>query len=352
MLPSRRILGGRLLKEHAKRWFKKAIEALRTMQTNTEGRVNLSSDVWMNIAKVHLLGVQLTLFGVALTYVLPPAGDHHDRLAIAEELEKIMKKALNENRNTDNASQCARARRISALRWPQMIFMFCFAHDVNNLVKAILRSTFRESALQMLYRQYKTDDDFPTCLHVWGDTAFWSKLKSAEAVIAPLSYASYRLQREENTCGAVQDSVRREELVKCIEHRWSQCEQPLFMLGYALHPAYYEHARELPSTVVSEVGVLPKIAVYYYRRLFATEDVGFIWSDMFTWMRGTYTRAKPNEIEGGPWEYWQYMTKEKPNSLLPQLAIAVLSVAVNTATCVWRFCELGQIHSALRHRVK
>ncbi|KAG2796906.1 hypothetical protein PC116_g29160 [Phytophthora cactorum] len=95
MLPSRRILGGRLLKEHAKRCFEKAIEALTTMQTNTEGRVNLSSGVWMNIAKEHLLGVQLTLFGVALTYALPPAGDRHDGLAIAEELEKIMKKALN-----------------------------------------------------------------------------------------------------------------------------------------------------------------------------------------------------------------------------------------------------------------
>ncbi|KAG6957070.1 hypothetical protein JG687_00010214 [Phytophthora cactorum] len=29
----------------------------------------------------------------------------------------------------------------------------------------------------MLYRQYKTDDDFPTCLRVWGDTEFCSILK-------------------------------------------------------------------------------------------------------------------------------------------------------------------------------
>ncbi|KAF1784446.1 hypothetical protein GQ600_7870 [Phytophthora cactorum] len=65
------------------------------------------------------------------------------------------------------------------------------------------------------------------------------------------------------------------------------------MLGYALHSTYAEHARELPTTAVSGVGVLPKIAVYYYRRLFATEDVGFIRSDMFKWMRGTLTRAKP-----------------------------------------------------------
>ncbi|KAF1784445.1 hypothetical protein GQ600_7869 [Phytophthora cactorum] len=183
-----------------------------------------------------------------------------------------------------------------------MIFTFCFAQDINNLVKAILQSTFRavagqaaaavncmnassskwlkcarrlmtqyydrslglrslcatrwnslcatrwnsmqgcvaslfrvRSALQMFYRQYKIDDDFPTCLHVLGDIAFWSKLKSAEAVIAPLCYASYRLQREDNTVGDVvlsyseiyrafsQDGVRREELVKCVEHRWSQC---------------------------------------------------------------------------------------------------------------------------------
>ncbi|KAG6942133.1 hypothetical protein JG688_00018300 [Phytophthora aleatoria] len=34
-----------------------------------------------------------------------------------------------------------------------------------------------QSALQMLYRQYKTDDDFPKCLHVLGDTEFCSMLK-------------------------------------------------------------------------------------------------------------------------------------------------------------------------------
>ncbi|KAF1784439.1 hypothetical protein GQ600_3099 [Phytophthora cactorum] len=64
--------------------------------------------------------------------------------------------------------------------------------------KAVLHLCFVYGPLYKCFnRQYKIDDDFPTCLHVLGDIAFWSKLKSAEAVIAPLCYASYRLQREE-----------------------------------------------------------------------------------------------------------------------------------------------------------
>ncbi|KAG6957067.1 hypothetical protein JG687_00010213 [Phytophthora cactorum] len=60
---------------------------------------------------------------------------------------------------------------------------------------------------------------------------------------------------------------------------------------------------------------------------------------MFKWMRGTFMRVKPNEIEGGLWEYWQYMAQAKPNSLLPKVAIAVLSVAVSTAKCERLFNE-------------
>ncbi|KAG7383150.1 hypothetical protein PHYPSEUDO_003981 [Phytophthora pseudosyringae] len=219
-----------------------------------------------------------------------------------------------------------------------------------------------QSALQWVFRQYESDDDFPTQLTVLGSGFFWSELKRAEAVIAPLSYASYRLQRDENTLGDVvisyrniysgfrQDfsSSRRDELVTCVEARWLQCEQPLFILGYALHPGYAESARALPDTKVSGFGQLPKIAVYYYQRLFETEDVGTIRMDMFAWMEGTFTRTKASEYNDCLWEYWRYLAKESPDSLLPQLVLVVLSVAVNTATCERLFSELGLIHTARR----
>eukprot|EP00644_Phytophthora_capsici_P009097 jgi/Phyca11/101772/e_gw1.6.830.1 len=203
-----------------------------------------------------------------------------------------------------------------------------------------------QSALQTLYRQYKTNCDFPSQLRVFGESLFWEELKEAEAIIAPLSYASFRLQRDENTLGDVVQSfreiyegfqqhlVRRDKLVECVEHRWEQCEQPLFMLGFALHPVYAETARALPETAVSGTGTLCKIAVYYFRRLFATEDIGEIRRDMLAWMKGRFTRTKPSEFPNAPWEYWE-----------------ILSIAVNTATCERLFSELGVIHTAKRNRM-
>lgn len=337
VLPSRRVLGGRVLKEHATRCAEKDTETLRALQEETGGRINILSDVWKNISKEHLLGVQLTLFGVVLTYSLEPCDDRHDGLSTAEDLETIIKRAIKDGWSigacvTDNAGQCGRARRILAIRWPNIVFIICFAHDVNNLVRSVLKTAFPivagqaadavkclnassskwlkrannlmkkfygrslglrtlcetrwnsmqgcfasllrvQSALEMLYRQYASDVDFPLDLHVLGDPKFWSDLKIAEAVISPLSYASYRLQRDENTVGDVVLSYRDifkgfsrhgDELVKCVEERWRECEQPLFMLGFALHPTYADEARTLPNTSISGVGTLPAIAVYYY----------------------------------------------------------------------------------------
>ncbi|OWZ04660.1 LOW QUALITY PROTEIN: hypothetical protein PHMEG_00023398 [Phytophthora megakarya] len=57
-----------------------------------------------------------------------------------------------------------------------------------------------KSALKWLHRNYKKDD-YPDKLQVLGDTKF--DLKTAEAVITPLPYTSYRLQQDENTVGDV-----------------------------------------------------------------------------------------------------------------------------------------------------
>ncbi|ETO61882.1 hypothetical protein F444_20156 [Phytophthora nicotianae P1976] len=123
----------------------------------------------------------------------------------------------------------------------------------------------------------------------------------------------------------------------CVEHRWMQCEQPLFLLGYALHPVYAEDARSLPNTA----GSLPKVAVYYFRRLFHTEEMGTIKRDMFSWMENRFTRTRPSEFDNCPWEYWEYIAKKNPKSKLLMLAMRVLSIVVNTVTCERLFSEHG-----------
>ena len=44
---------------------------------------------------------------------------------------------------TDNAENCARARRILALRWPKIVFLFCYAHQINLLVKDAVQSSWQ-----------------------------------------------------------------------------------------------------------------------------------------------------------------------------------------------------------------
>ncbi|EEY55156.1 uncharacterized protein PITG_20318 [Phytophthora infestans T30-4] len=84
---------------------------------------------------------------------------------------------------------------------------------------------------------------------------------------------------------------------ECVEDRWEQCEQPLFMLWFALHPVYVECSRELPETVVSGIGTLAKIAAYFYRRLFGTDEIGQLRRDMLAWMQRRFTRMKPTRYE-------------------------------------------------------
>ncbi|ETN09449.1 hypothetical protein PPTG_11843 [Phytophthora nicotianae INRA-310] len=148
--------------------------------------------------------------------------------------------------------------------------------------------------------------DFPATLRVFCEASFWEELKEAEAVIAPLSLASYRLQRDET------------RLETFIEKRWAKCKQPLFMLGFALHPEYVAVAKDLPETDVSGIGTLTKIAVYYHRRQLATADLGELRRDMISRMRGEFTNIKATEFRA-PWEYWDAVAVETPSSVLPKL---------------------------------
>ena len=271
-MPSRRVLGGRILGDHAARCEANDEKLLRCVQAKTGGRVNLLSDVWQNIAKNHLMGCQLSLFGRVYTFEVAAVGDRHDGVAIAKQLEGIMNKAMEKDWDvgaivTDNTGQCGRARRILALRWPRVIFLHCFAHDINNLVKAVLKSSFRDvateaatavncmnassskwlqrarvlmqesygtklafiplcdtrwnsmqesfasllrvrHALEALYFRYHQKEKTPDAIKFFGDPDFWTRLMVAEEVIRPLSIASYRLQRDRNTVADVVHSFQ------------------------------------------------------------------------------------------------------------------------------------------------
>ncbi|KAF4148549.1 hypothetical protein GN958_ATG02248 [Phytophthora infestans] len=124
------------------------------MLTKYAGKVIDEEDENQNVTKKHLLGCQLALFEAVTTIGLLSTDSSHDGFTLAKQWETIMADAEDKTWKigavvTDDAGQCRRARRILALRWPNAVFLKCFAHDINNLVKSILRSsTFRLVASQ------------------------------------------------------------------------------------------------------------------------------------------------------------------------------------------------------------
>eukprot|EP00644_Phytophthora_capsici_P017236 jgi/Phyca11/122534/e_gw1.48.316.1 len=192
---------------------------------------------------------------------------------------------------TDDAGQCARARRILALRWPNIIFLRCFAHDINNLVKAVLQTVFKvvtkqaamqacfasllrvRSALEDLAHDSRNDPEFPSALNVFRDELFWKNLTDAERVIRPLPYASY--------------------LTPAVEKRWANCEQPLMLLAFALHPLYVTHARSMTKAHDNTVFLMSTDGIsaaadYYYRRYIDPDSRGLT-GDVDKWLNGEFT---------------------------------------------------------------
>lgn len=142
-LPHRRLVGGGLLTERSKAAVTWGLDEL-TKRANRGQYVGLSSDGWMNINKNHILAVVLTCNDFHFTLDSVQCGDEHHGIAVAQETEAFFLELAKEDDRygaqfdvryfcSDDAGQCARARRMLALRWPHMIFMKCFAHQVSSI---------------------------------------------------------------------------------------------------------------------------------------------------------------------------------------------------------------------------
>ncbi|GMF30916.1 unnamed protein product [Phytophthora fragariaefolia] len=432
-LPKGHDLGGRILDKHSTHAEEDELNKLWHRQKNCGGRVNLLCNMWQNIAKAHLLGCQLALFGIVAAFGLYPTGARYDGAAIAQEMEKVM--ATVETKGwkiggvvtDDDAGQCGRARRILALRHPRVAFVHCFANDISNLVKAVLNTACRKlitqaslatvtlnvssskwsirakavitetygkplgfinlcetrwnsmqgcfasllrvrNALQQFATRYIDDVEFPEPLRVFCEPVFWSNLAAVEEIIRPLSNVSYKLQRGENTLADVVESYRdiyrgfmrdfdNMGLVVLVEKRWHRCEQPLMLLALFLHPRHVCLAvaihKEAPRLLFLER--LCGYGVYYYRRYFEfdnTEEINDLAADMHAWYRGHFVDKANAYFNGDVAQYWSFAADLRPKSKLPELAVVILSIAANTATCERYFSELASIHTAIKNRMK
>ncbi|ETK72297.1 hypothetical protein L915_20582 [Phytophthora nicotianae] len=152
------------------------------------------------------------------------------------------------------------------------------------------------TALSVFEVTNKNAHDLPDKLIILEDAAFWSELKKAEEVIRPLCFASFMLQSDNNTFADVVLCFRElydkfvaspisDGLVGLLEKRWNDCELPLFLLAFVLHPGNRELLKELHGQVANRMW---DFALAYYRKPF-DRDARSIVGEMSEWMRGAYT---------------------------------------------------------------
>jgi hypothetical protein len=106
-------------------------------------------DGWEAIDKSHIEGVLLKAGQETFLLTAVPPGSEHHGIAVATIWEEIVETHAKAHMQwlrylcSDNAGQCARAQRILALQQPHIIWMFCWAHQVNLMVDHFMsKSTF------------------------------------------------------------------------------------------------------------------------------------------------------------------------------------------------------------------
>ncbi|KAI9895414.1 hypothetical protein PsorP6_019015 [Peronosclerospora sorghi] len=340
-------------------------------------------------------------------------------LAISQYLEGLLLKLFTEGWTvggliTDNAGQCARARRILARRWPSIVSLFCFAHQDNLLVKDVLARIFGsvdeqataminalshstskwlpylracmakvygiqlgvyriadtlwksaqsafasllrvKSAMKVFVLPHKNEPKFPNT----GE--FWHHLSTAKQTIRPLTMDSFVLPRDDCTMAEVLHKFGKifqgfkltddQDLVDSVELCWDACEQPLYLLAYLLHPHFLLEAKNLPNSEFTSPHSLSDVSIFYYKRLI-DEEYGLLRSQFFWWLQGTLTSVAPDDFPTYH-EYLEFLKADpegKYNSIAT-LALVILSISINSATCERLFSKWGNIHTARRNRM-
>ena len=270
VLVGRTVISKRVLNER----YKEAVanRDKRIDEVSKSGHfLGLIVDGWETNGRKTLKGVMLKAGPNAFLLTTHVPGSTHHGLAVAKMWEEIMDKPAQEYKDrvrfflSDDAGQCARARRILALRHPHLIWIKCWAHQVNLIVGQLMNKGFfakvcndavksasavksssskwykrlRDTAERYYGKKVPTtvltladtrwnslqgcfasllrirkacratilenehDPKLPDALRVWENNAFWKELEDAELLVRPLCDASFLMQREGNTLAHV-----------------------------------------------------------------------------------------------------------------------------------------------------
>lgn len=432
LLPTRRVLGGRILREAACRNRDEQLPKIKRLVENDGCNVNFICDGWEDGSKRHILGCIVQVLNEWMSYDEALGNgniiesDEHHGIATARLIETAFTKVINDLGMpvscvvTDDAGQCQRAKRILSLRFPHMYFGKCYAHQVNLIVKDVFKLIYVQlvsrvksltkaynksaskwlvrladrckklyghstsllriidvrwnsvqsafasllrirTALKLIHAEYGNMHDFPEDLKV--DDAFFEQLVEAELLLRPLTKASFVMQRDCNTLADVlnmfgllyqsfEKSHHANELQRLIEKRWNQQEQPLFLIAFMFHPKYANIFRGMVRFESKlDLGKVLQYCVLYYKKYIgnlAEGETNKFSEEVNDWYRDAVPEAQFLKSLS-PIHFWIALKRSCPYS--SRLAIFVLSIVVQTATCERLFSTFGNFATKKRNKL-
>ncbi|GMF45097.1 unnamed protein product [Phytophthora fragariaefolia] len=194
---------------------------------------------------------------------------------------------------------------------------------------------------------YRGQIDFPAALKVLSDPMFWNNLSEAEHVIAyyPKRHTAFHVMRIRYRTGLIGKTDERRRVAEVEERLLDGVLDDELRVVQKRKIQDSKGAAKIASS--TQMG---KFAVYYYRR-FIDDDFDCIRGDIMEWIDNTLTSIRLEEFRNNKVKFWRHIEKEHPSSVLPDPAIKLLSVAVNTATTEMLFSEKGMIHSPRRDKI-
>ncbi|GBB84564.1 hypothetical protein RclHR1_11130001 [Rhizophagus clarus] len=241
-------------------------------------------------------------------------------------------------------------------RWNSQYY--CFA--------SLLRSKSALKNLATKIEEQESDDlyDFPEeYLNCISDNNWWKKLKELETLILPYCAALNQLQRHNSQLHDVlhcfgnlvivlrsfDNNNFKNKLLKKLEKRWSDWEQPLLLLAFLLHPGYRTDKFN-PQIETLSFPHLGKWVIYYYCAWFNEDPmVILVELEAYRQKKYPYNDATARQFNNNVLEFWNYVRGYSKE--LYRVAERIFSIAVTTASLERLFSTMGWLHSKRRNRL-
>ncbi|CAB4401332.1 unnamed protein product [Rhizophagus irregularis] len=402
-LPDRKQLAGPILEQ--------AIENIENIrkeklnQVHEQAGITLSFDGWKNIVNEELLGVMIILpSGETLVWkAVDISGKRGRAIDVIPHIEKMLSDLEEQLIKvmavvTDSAAAYASARRQLRLKYPQYVFLPCFAHQCNlaryskrtlfkyyaiikpgdtrwnsyyNCYKSLIRT---RQALRNLATRYEppeissfqnTELYLPINIcQIIMDDSFWSQISKLATLMQPYCGALDKLQADKARLSDValsfgyfikfweqnSDQFLAEGMILRLEKRWKDWEQPLLLLSLLLHPKY-RLIKFNPDLELINFATMGTWLSYYYKAWTFKKPTKLLAQfESYQVKKPPFDDETFEQFDDDILAYWYYCSTTCNE--LGLIATNIFSICVNSASVERLFSSIGFLHTPRRNKLK